>query len=106
MMKIAKMAILILVLVLPLISYAADIYKWVDKDGSVNFTDDLSKVPPEYRDQVKTEDVAQGTQGTQESKLFKQEELDLTLASQSSFSRAWVNASPLRSLFRSAQRAA
>jgi hypothetical protein len=81
MTKIVKMAILILLLlVLPSIFHAADIYKWVDKDGTTNFTDDISKVPPEYRDQVKTEDVAQGTQGTQESKLFKQEELDQMLA--------------------------
>ena len=58
MTKIVKMAIFLLLLwVLPSISHAADIYKWVDKDGSVNFTDDLSKVPPEYRDQVKTEEV-------------------------------------------------
>jgi hypothetical protein len=58
MTKIVKMAIFLLLLwVLPPISHAADIYKWVDKDGSVNFTDDLSKVPPEYRDQVKTEKV-------------------------------------------------
>jgi hypothetical protein len=58
MTKTVKMAILILLLlVLPSIPYAADIYKWVDKDGSVNFTDDLSKVPPEYRDQVKKEEV-------------------------------------------------
>ena len=57
-MKIVKMAILILLLlVLPSISHAADIYKWVDKDGTVNFADDLNKVPPEYRDQVKTEKV-------------------------------------------------
>jgi hypothetical protein len=57
MTKIVKMAILILLLVLSSISHAADIYKWVDKDGTVNFTDDLNKVPPEYRDQVKTEKV-------------------------------------------------
>ena len=57
-MKMAKIAILIfLLLVLPSMSHAADMYKWVDKNGSVNFTDDLSKVPPEYRDQVKTEEV-------------------------------------------------
>jgi uncharacterized membrane protein YgcG len=80
MTKIIKMAILILLLVLPSIFHAADIYKWVDKDGTVHFTDDISKVPPEYRDQVKTEGVVQGTQGTQESKLFKQEELDQMLA--------------------------
>ena len=58
MKKIVKMALLILLLlVLPSMSHAADMYKWVDKNGSVNFTDDLSKVPPEYRDQVKTEKV-------------------------------------------------
>ena len=79
MMKIVKMAILIL-LVLPPISHAADIYKWVDKDGTLNFADDLDKVPPEYRDKVKTEGVAQGIPGTQGSKLFKQEELDQMLA--------------------------
>jgi hypothetical protein len=56
-MKVVKMAILILLWVLPSISHAADIYKWVDKDGTVNFSDDLDKVPPEYRDQVKTEKV-------------------------------------------------
>jgi hypothetical protein len=28
----------------------------VDKDGVVNFTDDLEKVPPSYRDQVKVEE--------------------------------------------------
>jgi clan AA aspartic protease (TIGR02281 family) len=30
----------------------ADIYKYVDKDGTTHFVDDLGKVPPEYRDQV------------------------------------------------------
>jgi hypothetical protein len=80
MTKIVKIAILILLLVLPSISHAADIYKWVDKNGTAHFTDDISKVPPEYRDQVKTEAVAQGTPITQESKLFKQEELDQMLA--------------------------
>src|SRR5512139_200112 len=58
MMKMAKVAMLILLLlVLPSIFHAADIYKWVDKDGTAHFTDYLSKVPPEYRDQVKTEEV-------------------------------------------------
>jgi predicted aspartyl protease len=30
----------------------ADIYKYVDKNGTTHFDDDLGKVPPEYRDQV------------------------------------------------------
>jgi len=80
MMKAAKMAMLILLLVLPSISHAGETYRWVDKDGTLNFADDLEKVPPEYRDQVKTEGAAQDTQRTQESKLFKQEELDQMLA--------------------------
>ncbi len=57
MTKIVKLAILILLLVLPSISHTAEIYKWVDKDGTLNFADDLEKVPPEYRDQVKREEV-------------------------------------------------
>jgi len=61
-MKIVKIVTLILLLVLPSISHAADIYKWVDKDGAANFTDDLSKVPPEYRDQIKTEEVRDSQQ--------------------------------------------
>ena len=36
-------------------AYAATIYKWVDKDGVVNFTDDLEKVPLSYRDRVQVE---------------------------------------------------
>lgn len=31
------------------------IYKWVDKEGVVNFTDDLTKVPLQYHNQVKKE---------------------------------------------------
>ena len=58
MTKIVKTTMLIrLLLVLPSIFHAAEIYKWVDKDGTPHFADDLSKVPPEYRDQVKTEQV-------------------------------------------------
>ena len=35
---------------------AGTLYKWVDKQGVVNFTDDLSKVPPSYRNQVEVEE--------------------------------------------------
>jgi mRNA-degrading endonuclease HigB of HigAB toxin-antitoxin module len=37
-------------------AYAATVYKWVDKEGVVNFTDDLSKVPPSYRNRVEMEE--------------------------------------------------
>lgn len=29
-----------------------DIYKWVDKDGVVNFTDDPTNIPPQYRNRI------------------------------------------------------
>ncbi len=47
--------ILLIVLTFTIPAYAATIYKWVDKDGVVNFTDDLSKVPPSYQDRVEVE---------------------------------------------------
>lgn len=46
--------LVILLLAFPL--QAGTLYKWVDKEGVVNFTDDLSKVPPSYRDRVKVEE--------------------------------------------------
>jgi hypothetical protein len=36
----------------PGFSAAADLYKWVDAEGTVHMTDTLSQVPPQYRDQV------------------------------------------------------
>ena len=34
------------------ISLHAEIYKYIDKNGTVHFVDDLSKVPPEYMNQI------------------------------------------------------
>jgi len=53
-MKIFSILLILLLFSLP--AYSATIYKWVDKDGVVNFTDDLSKVPPSYRDRVEKEE--------------------------------------------------
>jgi hypothetical protein len=36
----------------PVFSSAADLYKWADEEGVVHMTDDLSQVPPQYRNQV------------------------------------------------------
>jgi hypothetical protein len=45
--------ILLVLLILFFASSAwATIYRWVDKGGVVNFADDYSKVPPEYRNKV------------------------------------------------------
>jgi hypothetical protein len=51
-----KLLILLSLLIFAGHAYAATIYKWVDKEGVVNFTDDLSKVPPSYRDRVEVEE--------------------------------------------------
>ena len=36
------------------ISSAGELYKWVDTEGTVHLTDNLSQIPPKYRDQVET----------------------------------------------------
>ena len=33
-------------------AYSEIIYKWVDKDGVVNFTDDPTNIPSQYRNRV------------------------------------------------------
>ncbi len=51
-----RFIIILILLIFTLPGYAITIYKWVDKDGVMHFTDDYSKVPPQYRDQVKMEE--------------------------------------------------
>ena len=36
-------------------AYAGEVYKWVDKEGVVNYTDDFNKVPPAYQDRLQIE---------------------------------------------------
>jgi hypothetical protein len=51
-----RSAFMILVLtVLVVGAQAAEVYKWVDDKGVVNFTDDYNKIPPAYRNQVRLE---------------------------------------------------
>jgi len=33
-----------------------EVYKWVDKDGVVNFTDDPTNIPPQYRKRIEKEE--------------------------------------------------
>jgi len=54
-MKRASVSVLILFLLIS-ISYGDTVYKWVDKEGVSHFTDDYDRIPPQYRNQVKTED--------------------------------------------------
>ena len=53
-MKKTLIFLMLIVFISP--AYADTIYKWVDKDGVVNFTDDIGKVPPSYRDRVEKEE--------------------------------------------------
>ena len=48
--------IFLILLVFSVTAYSATVYKWVDKEGVVHFTDDLSKVPPSYHNRVETEE--------------------------------------------------
>ena len=52
-----KVLFLLFLLVFVSSGYAATIYRWVDEKGAVHFADDYSLVPPQYRDQVKTEEM-------------------------------------------------
>jgi len=51
-----RLLILMILLIFAVPVDAATVYKWVDKEGGVHFTDDPSKVPPSYRNRVETEE--------------------------------------------------
>jgi hypothetical protein len=53
--KMKKVFIFLILLAFASPAYAITAYKWVDKKGVVNFTEDYSNVPPEYRAQISTE---------------------------------------------------
>jgi chromosome segregation ATPase len=55
-----KFLILLILFVFALPAYGSTIYKWVDKEGVVNYTDDINNVPKSYRDRVKREKFLQG----------------------------------------------
>jgi len=45
-------SVLVLILMLVMQPVMAETYKWVDRKGTVNYTDDLSNVPEKYRSKV------------------------------------------------------
>jgi hypothetical protein len=47
--------LILLVFILPAHGSAFTTYEWMDEKGVVNFTDDLGRVPSQYRDRVKEE---------------------------------------------------
>jgi hypothetical protein len=54
-LEMRRFLILLILMIFSVPAYSATIYKWVDKEGALNFTDDLDKVPPSYRDRVEVE---------------------------------------------------
>lgn len=47
-----KLIFILSLLILASFASADTVYKWVDKEGAENFTDDFDKVPPVYRNRV------------------------------------------------------
>jgi chromosome segregation ATPase len=42
---------------LPPFSFAGEIYRWTDEKGVVYFTDDFSKIPPQYQNQLEKREM-------------------------------------------------
>jgi hypothetical protein len=53
--KMKKVFILLILLIFCSPAYAATAYRWVDKEGVVNYTDDYDRIPSDYRAQANTE---------------------------------------------------
>jgi hypothetical protein len=54
-----ELLIFLILLMFSVSAYGTTVYKWVDKRGVVNFSDDYTKVPPAFRDRVKSGEYAQ-----------------------------------------------
>ena len=51
-MRIGIWVILLSFFFSPFFSFAKEIYRWTDEKGDVHLTDDFSKIPPQYQNQV------------------------------------------------------
>ena len=54
--------IILSVLLLPTpVTWAAEMYRWTDGQGTIHFTDDLSKIPPQHLDRARKIDAPEST---------------------------------------------
>jgi predicted RNA binding protein YcfA (HicA-like mRNA interferase family) len=73
-MRIAIWVILLSFFVSPFFCFAKEIYRWTDEKGDVHLTDDFSKIPPQYQNQVEKTEVneeASGADKKQDGKASK-----------------------------------
>jgi len=47
----------------PFFSFAKEIYRWTDEKGDVHLTDDFSKIPPQYQNQVEKTEMKEEASG-------------------------------------------
>lgn len=64
-----KLYILLILFVFTVPASGATVYKWVDREGVVNFTDDYSNVPHAFRDQVQREEFPQEAEAPAPSRV-------------------------------------
>lgn len=80
-------SLIFLTVVLVTSSYSKEIYKWVDKSGTIHFTDDPAKIPEEKRNEVEAiEGEEEGSVGEVDINLnpppFEEESSELYLEQQ------------------------
>ena len=51
-MKMSVLLISVTLLVLPVMAFGQEFYRWVDEKGTINFTDDPTLIPEKYRSQA------------------------------------------------------
>jgi hypothetical protein len=51
-MKRRSLIVIAALLLLASVAFGQEVYRWVDEQGVIHFTDDLGQVPEKYRDQV------------------------------------------------------
>lgn len=69
-MKLIVPFIIMMLAVLVPSSYG-DMYKWVDEEGTVHFTDDLSTIPEKYREDVESLKLLKETSTPHPQEMFK-----------------------------------